>query len=45
MKELSIEQIEHNWKKLMQLIEDTFEGDRLRNESTIKFTKNRYEVI
>ena len=35
MKELSIEQIEHNWKKLMQLIEDTFEGDRLRKLKTM----------
>ena len=35
MKELSIEQIEHNWKKLMQLIEDTFEGDRLRKLKTL----------
>jgi len=31
MKELSIEQIEHNWKKLRDTIENTFDGDRLIN--------------
>ena len=31
MKELSIEQIEHNWKKLRDIIENTFDGDRLIN--------------
>jgi len=31
MKELSIKQIEHNWKKLRDTIENTFDGDRLIN--------------
>ena len=30
MKQLSEQQIVENWNKLMKLIEDTFEGDRLR---------------
>jgi len=29
MKELSVEQIQENWKKLKKLLEDTFEEDRL----------------
>ena len=31
MKELSIEQIEHNWKKLRDIISNTFDGERLEN--------------
>ena len=31
MKELSIKEIEHNWKKLRDIIENTFDGDRLIN--------------
>ena len=31
MKELTPEQIQDNWNKLMKLIDDTFEGDRLKN--------------
>jgi hypothetical protein len=31
MKELSIEQIEHNWKKLRDIISNTFDGERLVN--------------
>ena len=31
MKELSIKEIEHNWKKLRGTIENTFDGDRLIN--------------
>ena len=29
MKELTVEQIEHNWKKLRNIVQDTFEGERL----------------
>ena len=32
---LSAEQIQENWNKLIQLIEDTFEGDRLRKLKTM----------
>ena len=28
MKQLTEEQLLGNWKKLLQLVEDTFEGDR-----------------
>ena len=31
MKELSVQQIEHNWKKLRDIIQNTFDGDRLIN--------------
>ena len=31
MKELSIKEIEHNWKKLRDIIENTFDNDRLIN--------------
>ena len=31
MKELSIKEIEHNWKKLRDIIENTFDDDRLIN--------------
>ena len=29
MKELTPEQLQDNWKQFIQLLEDTFEGDRL----------------
>ena len=29
MKELTPEQIEHNWKKLRDIIQNTFDGERL----------------
>ena len=29
MKELTPEQLQDNWKEFIQLLEDTFEGDRL----------------
>ena len=35
MKQLSEQQIVDNWNKLMQLVEDTFEGDRLKNLKTM----------
>ena len=35
MKQLTEQQIVDNWNKLMQLIEDTFEGDRLRKLKTM----------
>tara|TARA_Y100001938_G_scaffold149726_1_gene237662 strand:+ start:923 stop:1699 length:777 start_codon:yes stop_codon:yes gene_type:complete len=31
MKELTVQQIEHNWKKLRDIIQNTFDGDRLIN--------------
>ena len=31
MKELTPEQIQENWNKLVQLVEDTFEGERKEN--------------
>ena len=31
MKELTVQQIEHNWKKLRDMIQNTFDGDRLIN--------------
>ena len=31
MKELTPEQIQENWNKLIQLVEDTFEGERKEN--------------
>ena len=35
MKQLSEQQIVENWNKLMKLIEDTFEGDRLKKLKTM----------
>ena len=35
MKQLTEQQIVENWNKLMKLIEDTFEGDRLRKLKTM----------
>ena len=35
MKELTPEQIQENWKKLIGIINDTFEGDRLENLNTM----------
>ena len=35
MKELTPEQIQENWNKLIKLIDDTFEGDRLENLKTM----------
>ncbi len=31
MKELTVQQIEHNWKKLRDIIQNTFDDDRLIN--------------
>ena len=35
MKQLTEQQIVDNWNKLMKLIEDTFEGDRLKKLKTM----------
>ena len=35
MKQLSEQQIVDNWNKLMKLIEDTFDGDRLKEQLKI----------
>ena len=35
MKQLTEKQIVDNWNKLMQLIDNTFEGDRLKKLKTL----------
>jgi len=45
MKQLTEQQIVDNWNKLMQLIEDTFEGDRLKKLKTMyTYFENRMSV-
>ena len=38
MKELTVQQIEHNWKKLRDIIQNTFDDDRLINLNKINWT-------